>query len=306
MTGRPGRRTRRAASFGFRRDGERCYECRKINGISALSLLHLVVLSAVQGITEFLPISSSAHLILVPVFTGWRDQGLVIDVAVHVGTLGAVVLYFWRDLAQMIEGLVRTARGRRDDRATLVLNLIVATVPVLIAGFTLDEYAENLFRNVEIIGWATLGFGVALYLADRLNLRIRRIEHLSVRGALLIGLFQVLALIPGTSRSGITMTAARLLGIERADAARFSMLLSIPVIVGAGTLKGFDLYRAGDPMLTGAAAFAALIAFAFALVAIAALMAWLKRASFTPFVIYRIVLGVVLLYLVYFVPGFSG
>jgi len=268
-----------------------------------LPLLHIAVLALVQGITEFLPISSSAHLILVPAFTGWPDQGLVMDVAVHVGTLGAVMLYFHRDLWAMLAGLGRRLRGRRDPGARLFGYLVVGTIPAVAAGWAMDRYVPGGIRGLEVIAWATFGFGVLLYLADRLGMTVRRVEHLRGSDVIIIGVAQALALIPGTSRSGITMTAARLLGLERAEAARFSMLLSIPVIIGAGTLKGWDLYKAGDAQLTSAAILAAGMAFIAALVALAGMMAWLRRASFTPFVVYRLVLGAFLLGIVYRVIG---
>jgi len=250
-----------------------------------------VVLALVQGITEFLPISSSGHLVLVPALAGWPDQGLIIDVAVHVGTLGAVMPYFWRDLWAMTAGLGRFVRGRNDAGARLAGLLVIATLPAVAAGYLLNRYYPGGIRGIEIIAWTTLGFGVLLYITDKIGMTVRRIEHLRLGDALIIGFAQALALIPGTSRSGITMTAARILGFERRDGARLSMLLSIPVIIGAGALKGWDLYKAGDAQLTGDALFAAGFSFLAALVAITALMAWLKRSSFTPFVIYRIFLG---------------
>ncbi len=264
-----------------------------------MTLLQIFVLSVVQGITEFLPISSSGHLVLVPFFTGWSDQGLLMDIAVHMGTLGAVILYFWRDVFRMIGGLLLLFTGRLDPWGKVGLLVILATLPVIAAGVLLKEHVETVFRSVTVIGWTTLGFGIALFVADRVGMTVRRTEHLTWLDALFIGLAQVLALIPGTSRSGITMTAGRLLGMERTEAARFSMLLSIPTILGAGVLAGMDLAERGDVQLTHDAVVAAGLAFLSALVAIWAMMAWLRRASFTPFVIYRLLLGGFLLWLVY-------
>jgi len=262
--------------------------------------LHILVLALVQGITEFLPISSSGHLVLVPVFGGWEDQGLMMDVAVHVGTLGAILLYFWRDIWHMIRGLFRFTKGKRDAGARLAALVVVATIPVIAAGFFLNKYIGPEYRTIEVIGWTTLGFGFLLYMADKMGLTIRRVEHTGVTDAIIIGLAQCLALIPGTSRSGITITAARFLGFERVDAARFSMLLSIPAILGAGTLKGYELYESGNIQLTNDAMSAAGIAFVAAFIAVAVMMAWLKRASFTPFFIYRLILGSGLLYYAYY------
>lgn len=261
--------------------------------------LHILVLALIQGITEFLPISSSGHLVLLPYFTGWPDQGLLMDVAVHIGTLGAVMLYFWRDLWLITRGFFRTLKGKKDPHFKTGVLLIFATIPVLVAGYYLNSLGDGLLRSTEIIAWTTLGFGILLYVADKVGLTIRRIEHSSYGDALFIGLAQCLALIPGTSRSGITITAARFLGFERPDAARFSMLLSLPTILGAGVLKGYDLYQSGNMIVTHQAIQAAGLAFGAAFIALFLMMAWLKKASFTPFVLYRIALGGILLYYVY-------
>ena len=264
-----------------------------------MPILHLAILALVQGITEFLPISSSGHLVLVPHVMQWQDQGLMMDIAVHVGTLGAVMVYAWREIGMMLTGLWKLLRGRIDQGTRLMLQVIVGSIPVVIAGFMIAKYAGGMLRSVEIIGWTTLGFGLLLGLADRVGMTVRRLEHMSYGSALAIGMAQVLALIPGTSRSGITMTMARFLGFERADAARFSLLLSIPAIAGAGTLTGIDLWQSGDVSLTRDVLIAAGLSFASALVAITLMMTWLKHAGFMPFVVYRILLGVLLLYLVY-------
>ena len=274
-----------------------------------MPLFQLFVLAAVQGITEFLPISSSGHLVLVPKFADWTDQGLLIDVAVHVGTLMAVMLYFYRDLATMTGAMFRSfkqisTRRPLDPEFWLVWKLVIATLPVILAGYLMNTYLGGAFRSLEIIGWTTLGFGILLFLADKLNMTIRSVEHITFLGAFVIGLFQVLALIPGTSRAGITMTAARFQGVERQDTARFSLLLSIPVIAAAGTLKGLELYQSSNDILLKNALTAGAMSFGFALVAITFLMVWLKRASFTPFAIYRVILGIFLLSIAYKFPDF--
>lgn len=260
-----------------------------------MPLLHLAVLAIVQGFTEFLPVSSSAHLVLVPVFFNFPDQGLVLDVAVHVGTLGAVMLYLWRDIGAMLGGFGRALRGHSSPGGTLIGFLIIGTLPVIAAGFALNHYYPDGIRSLEVIAWATLGFGILLMITDHIGMTLIRIEHLKIGSVLFIGFAQVLALIPGTSRSGICMTAARILGMERTDAARFSMLLSIPAILGAGTLKGYELWKSGDAALTSDAFAAAGMSLVTALIAIAMMMAWLKRSTFTIFGIYRIILGVALL-----------
>ncbi len=273
-----------------------------------MPLLLLAILAVVQGLTEFLPISSSGHLVLVwEAFDQLGTAGaraaeaerLDLDVAVHVGTLAAVCLYVWRDLVRMAAGLLRLLTGRRDPGARLAGLVLLGSLPILPVGFFGKDLVLVYFRDVAVIGWTTLGFGLLLGLADRFGMLINRLEHLRWGQALLIGLAQVLALVPGTSRSGITMTAARFLGFERAEAARFSLLLAIPAIAGAGTLAGLDLYQTGDLSLGRDAAVAAALSFVTALAAIAAMMAWLRQASFLPFVVYRLLLGGLLLGLVY-------
>lgn len=273
-----------------------------------MPLLHIVVLAVVQGITEFLPISSQAHLLLTDrllVTSGFIAEApsaatqMTLSIAVHVGTLCAVMLYFWRDLWGMALGIGRAVRGRQDAGMRLFTHVVVATLPVIVAGYAMHTYGPWGLRGLVVIAWAMLGFGIVLYLADRLGMTVRRVEHIAFGDALIVGLAQVLALIPGTSRAGITMAAARMLGFERADAARFSLLLAMPAIAGAGVLEGWQLYRSGAVQLGLDAGLAAGLAFVTAWIAIAMMMAWLRRASFTPFVVYRVIVGVVLLAISY-------
>ena len=262
--------------------------------------LQLFVIALVQGITEFLPVSSSGHLMLISGVTGWPEQGLIIDVAVHVGTLVAVLVYFWREAWNMICGAWDLIHGRGGPRVRLLLFVTLGSLPLLAAGYAFHHYGwDNAVRGVEVVGWTTLVFGVFLYFGDRVGMTLRRMEHIVVADALVIGMAQILALVPGTSRSGITMTAARLMGFERREAARYSFLLAMPAIAGAGLLKGLQLIRTGDAQLTTAALTAAGLAMVVAFPAIALLMRWLERASFTPFAIYRVILGGAILYLVY-------
>jgi len=264
-----------------------------------LPILHLAILAIVQGITEFLPVSSSGHLVLLPNLAGWEDQGLNIDVATHVGTLGAVIIYFWRDILSIPASFV--VRKRRDLRVArqLGLNILVSLPPVLIAGACLVYFAPDFFRSPIIIAYTMIVFAVILWVADRIGLTIRRVEHMTIASAALIGLVQMIALIPGTSRSGVTITAARFLGFERAAAARFSMLISIPVIAAAGASSGKELLLTKSEVVTTEAGIAAGLAFATALIAISVFMRFLKSYSFTPFIIYRLLLGCALLILFY-------
>ena len=264
-----------------------------------MALYHILVLAIVQGLTEFLPISSSGHLVLTSKMLKWPDQGLLIDVAVHVGTLFAVMVYFWRDLWEITVSTVRLYTGRRGPGARLAGHILVGTIPVVIAGYFGRDYIGTYLRDVEIIAWATIGFGILLWIADHLGMTVRRIEHLNFGNAIFIGLAQVLALIPGTSRSGITMTAGRFIGMERTEAARFSMLLSIPTILGAGVLAAVDLGQSGDFELGQDVLLSAGLAFITGLLSIVMMMRWLSRAGFTPFVLYRLALGAGLLYWIY-------
>ncbi|MCG6883990.1 MAG: undecaprenyl-diphosphate phosphatase [Silicimonas sp.] len=264
-----------------------------------MPILHLVLVAIVQGITEFLPISSSGHLILLPNLAGLEDQGLVIDVAVHVGTLGAVILYFRHDVTRAIDGLLHLGDPTHPN-ARLALGLIVATIPVVLAGLLLklSGYDESL-RSIAVVGWATLIFGIVLYWADQRGTQDKTATDWSLSHAFIMGLWQVIALIPGTSRSGITITGARQLGYERGDAARLAMLMSIPTILASGTLIGVEVAATMDASAAKDSAIAALFAFAAALASLHFMMRLLQSVSFTPYVIYRVALGIVLLAIAY-------
>ncbi|UCH75498.1 MAG: undecaprenyl-diphosphate phosphatase [Rhodospirillales bacterium] len=264
-----------------------------------MTLIQIVILAIVQGLTEFLPISSSGHLVVTSQVMGWPDQGVIIDIAVHVGTLLAVAVYFRADLMRILRGTLRLLTFRGGPDTQLAAILLVATLPIVGAGYFGRETVIPLLRNVEVIAWATVGFAVLLWIADRIGMTVQRIEHIGYFGALAIGLAQVLALIPGTSRSGITMTAGRFLGMERVEAARFSLLLSIPTIAGAGVLAGYELWQGGDIRLGYDAALASGMAFIAGIASIAVMMRWLQSSGFTPFVVYRLALGGALLYWVY-------
>lgn len=266
-----------------------------------MPILHLVVLAIVQGITEFFPISSSAHLILTPKFFGWVDQGPLIDLAVHAGTLLAVILYFRAEMWRMILGGLGLLRGRYDENAKLFLLVSLASVPAFAAGPLIYYFGGNeMMRSVELIGWTTLIFGVLLYAADQYGKHLHSLEHVNYLNAAIIGLAQALALVPGVSRSGSTMTAARFLGMHRAEAARFSFLMSIPVTMAAGGLGVLEIYKTGQVELQIDALIAGVVAFFTALFAISVLIRWLQTSSFTPFVVYRIFLGAGLLIWTYF------
>ena len=262
-----------------------------------MPVFHIVVLALIQGLTEFLPVSSSAHLILGSRVLGWADQGLVFDVATHLGTLLAVVVYFRRelfDMARACTSAVHSESARRDR--SMVLYLALASVPALAVGALSSELVEHHLRDIRVIAFSTLVFGFVLWWADRVGSRANVMSDMTLRPALMIGLAQVLALVPGVSRSGITITAGRFLGFEPAAAARFSFLLAIPVIGGAGAYGALKV-AAGSTAIDWAQFF---MAAAFAAVAgwicIAAFLALLQRVGLLPFIIYRMALGVVLLW----------
>lgn len=259
--------------------------------------LNILLLSILQGITEFLPVSSSGHLILFSKFTTFPDQGLPLDVAVHVGSILAVMIYFSGDLWAMFKGLLKTffIPSFKNPGAKIFWLIVIGTFPIVIAGLLLKEHGMEWLRDTRIIGWTILLYGILLFIADKFSLTIRKIEHLTVLDALLIGCAQCLALIPGTSRSGVTATMGRFLSLERREAAKFSMLLSIPAIIAAASLVAFELYQ-GNNLLAILETFdGVLYSFIASIVAIYVVMWWLKKSTFLPFVIYRIILGTILL-----------
>lgn len=260
-----------------------------------MSYFEAIVLAIVQGLTEFLPISSSAHLILVPILLGWDDQGLAFDVAVHFGSLMAVCIYFRADIVSVTSAWLRsvTRLRRPDTDAMLGWNVILATIPAGLAGLLLHDFVNNYLRDPLVIAASTAFFGVLLWLADRKG-GIDDERRLGWRTALLIGMAQILALIPGTSRSGITITAGLALGLSRQAAARFSFLMAIPVIALAGLLETRQLLELDtavqwDVILTGVF-FAGVSAY----LCIRVFLRLLQRLSMLPFMLYRLVLAAVL------------
>lgn len=256
--------------------------------------LQLIVLALLQGLTEFLPISSSAHLILVPVLTGWPDQGLAFDVAVHVGTLAAILIYMRAEIAEIFAGWLRSVSGKGlDVHGRLAWAVLFGTVPVGLAGLLFESFIESALRGPLVIAAATVLFALVLWGADRM--RGSRNEHaITWKDVAVIGLAQALALIPGTSRSGITMTAGLFMGLSRVAAARFSFLLSIPVIVLAGGFETFELLESPAQANWEVLAWGTLLAFIAAYACIHFFLKWLPKIGMLPFVIYRFVLGAVL------------
>jgi len=269
-----------------------------------MSIEQIIVLAIVQGITEFLPISSSGHLILVPELMHWKDQGLIVDVMVHMGSFLAVIVYFWRDVVQLVLGGLEMLRGRMTRRARLALYIIAATIPAVIFGLVAKKTGlQEAIRGPLIVAVNAVLFGIVMFAADYWSRQQRRVEDMDMKTALVIGVAQAIAIIPGTSRSGITMAAGRFLNLTRQEAARFSFLVGIPAIAGAGVLVLGEAISRGesisnDALLTGA------LTFFVALAAIAFLMRVITKIGLLPFVIYRFILAGILFWLIY--TGYFG
>lgn len=258
--------------------------------------LQVFVLSVVQGITEFLPVSSSAHLILVPVMTAWEDQGLAFDVALHLGSLLAVVLYFRRDLIAMTRSWTVSLVTRKPDQdAKLAWAVLLGTIPVGLAGLAFKDTIETVLRSPLYLAAGLIVFGLLLGWADWRHRGTRTEHQMNWKDVLMIGCAQALALFPGTSRSGITITAALMLGMSRESAARFSFLLSIPVIVLACGLQILSLIESPEPVYWGSVLAGIALSGLSAYLCIHYFLAFIKRIGMMPFVAYRIVLGVVLI-----------
>ena len=254
-------------------------------------------LGLLQGLTEFLPISSSAHLILLPLVVGWTDQGLAFDVAVHLGTLLAVVCYFRSDLKKIVVGWVGSLIYKKQTQESrLAWMIVVGTIPVGLVGLLAGSLVEIYLRSPSIIAVSTILFGLLLWFADVKGKRSKNEDTMTIKMALVIGLYQVLALIPGTSRSGITMTGGLLLGLTREAAARFSFLLSVPLIFLAGSLKSFELINSSETIDWVSISLGVLISALSAFACIAVFLRLLEKIGMLPFVLYRLVLGGFLLY----------
>ncbi|WP_394180775.1 undecaprenyl-diphosphate phosphatase [Yoonia maritima] len=266
-----------------------------------MTTFNLLLVALIQGITEFLPISSSGHLILLPSLSGLDDQGQIIDVAAHVGTLAAVILYFWSDVRLALGGTRRLIQGKADTPgARLALGLIIATIPVILFGLFLKVTGlSDHMRGIAVIGWTMTIFGLVLYWADQKGPTVKTAEVWTLKDAIKMGLWQAVALIPGTSRSGITITAGRMLGYTRTDAARLSMLMSIPTIIASASLLSLDLIGTTDASALRDIGIVAVMSFIAALIALTLMMRLLRAVSYTPYVIYRLVLGVILLWIAY-------
>ncbi|MFL2789061.1 MAG: undecaprenyl-diphosphate phosphatase [Paracoccaceae bacterium] len=266
-----------------------------------MPIFQLILIALIQGITEFLPVSSSAHLILFPKLTGLQDQGLAIDVAVHIGTLLAVLLYLKADIKLLFQGLIQAfGFKRRNNAFSLLCYLIMATIPVVLFGFLIKLVnLDESLRSIKIIAWAMLIFGLILYYTDQKNIDTKKTGDWSYRSALIMGFWQALALIPGTSRAGAVISGARLLGFSRQDSAKLAMLMAIPTIIASGALLSVEIIASGSLSLARDFFLAIAFSFSAALLSIRLMMYFLTKYSFTPYVVYRLLLSLILLAIIY-------
>ena len=254
--------------------------------------LQYVVIGLVQGITEFLPISSSGHLVLISKISNWDDQGLFTDIAVHAGTLIAVLVYLRRKIIIILYNFFQ----QKLFNEIIIYKIILATLPAVIIGFFVFNFFDDYLRNLKVVAWASIIFGVLLYFADKKNTSKPIWNEINFKDALIIGMFQVLAFIPGASRAGVTITGARFLGFDRTNAAIFSMLLSIPIFLASLTLSILDVIS--DPINNTyvlQSFFAAIVACITGLLSIHFMMKLIQKTNFNLFIIYRIILGFILL-----------
>ncbi len=272
-----------------------------------MSHLYILVLSIIQGLTEFLPVSSSAHLALAPKLFGEQDQGQIIDAAMHLGTLCAALVYYRRDVFDILMAFIRWNDPVRKDARRLGIYIGLATIPALVFGFGVhyltehNEAAKVALRSVQLIAATTLIFGVLMGFADVKGKEEKSLPDLRLRDALIIGFAQALpAMLPGVSRSGITMTAARFMNFRRVDSARFSFLLGMPATAAAALLSFYELYKSDNPGMLHEGLEAAGLCFIFGLAAIYFMIGWLKRFGLMPFVVYRILLAAYLFFACFF------
>ncbi len=251
------------------------------------------IIGIIQGFTEFLPISSSGHLVLVSELTSWQDQGLFTDVAVHVGTLSAVIIYLRSHIIALVNNFFSFQLNQNEN----LIKIIISTIPAVLVGFFIFDFVQLYFRDIKVVAVTSVVFAALLFVADHIKMKISSWEKMTYVQAFIIGLFQVLAFIPGASRAGVTITGARFLGFDRSSSAIFSMLLSIPIILASLVLTSFDLLSNTQVNLNlYQSLFAAIVACITALVSIKIMMQIIQRSNFNIFIIYRVLLGFILLY----------
>ena len=264
-----------------------------------MALTQLIVHAVVQAVAEVFPIGAAGHQALMGRLLDSTPPDKALSLAIHTGLLLAVLAYFWRDVGDMIGGVIRAAKGKRDPGARLALQIFVAAIPTLGAGFAFEHYVAGSWQTLVVTGWAIVGFGLLMLAFDSMSMTVKRIEHASYADAIAISLCQVLALIPGAGAAAVTMTMARVLGYERAHAVRFAFLLTIPVSAAVIARDAYTLFQVEGGIITTPQVAAAAAGFVAALIAIAILMSWLRRSTFTPFLVYRLLLGAAVLTVAY-------
>ena len=267
-----------------------------------LTYFEAIILGIVQGLTEFLPISSSAHIRIVSAMAGWGDPGAAFTAVTQIGTEIAVVLYFWKDITRIIAAWFRSLPQRRwptDPDARMGWFVIFGTIPVVVLGLLLEDSIDEAFRDLRLIAITLIVFGLILGAADKYSKSDKELDQLTVRDGIIYGLAQAMALVPGVSRSGGTITAGRLLGYSREAATRYAFLLALPAVFGSGVYKLKDIGGAEGGTGWGPTIAATVVAFGVGYLVIAWLMKYLKTKSYAPFVIYRVALGVLLLVLIF-------
>jgi len=253
-----------------------------------LSSVEILILSVIQGISEFLPISSVAHLVLISKYYVFVNQSLLIDICLHLGSLIAIILYFRNDLFNFIKN------------KNFIIKILIGTVPIIPVGYILYQTGIiNQLRSLEIIGWMSLIFGILLYFADKTKIKKKIDTEFSNTSAIIIGLFQVLALIPGVSRAGITITSGRMLGFNRYDSAKISFFLSIPTLFAASILGIYNIYKEESPELNFLAIIAVIFSYAFSYLTISIFLNFIKKFSLKIFVVYRLIISILILSIVY-------
>ena len=253
-----------------------------------LSSVEILILSIIQGVSEFLPISSIAHLVLVSKYYVFNNQNLLIDICLHLGSLLAIIIYFRDDLFNFIKN------------KKFLIKILIGTIPIIPIGYIFFQTGLiNQLRNLEVIGWTSFAFGILLYISDKTKIKKKIETDFSNKSAIFIGVFQVLALIPGVSRSGITITSGRLLGFSRFDSAKVSFLLSIPTLLAASILGIYNIYREASPELNFLAIIAVIFSFIFSYLTIMIFLNFIKKFSLKIFVVYRIIISILILSIVY-------
>ena len=253
-----------------------------------LSSVEILILSIIQGVSEFLPISSIAHLVLVSKYYVFNNQNLLIDICLHLGSLLAIIIYFRDDLFNFIKN------------KKFLIKILIGTIPIIPIGYIFFQTGIiNQLRNLEVIGWTSFAFGILLYISDKTKIKKKIETDFSNKSAIFIGMFQVLALIPGVSRSGITITSGRLLGFNRFDSAKVSFLLSIPTLLAASILGIYNIYKEASPELNFLAIIAVIFSFIFSYLTIMIFLNFIKKFSLKIFVVYRIIISILILSIVY-------